>query len=235
MLAIPGPVTSALSAGCHDLVRKGAATLVTDAAEVIDMVGELGSDALPDTRGETRPWDDLAPVTRDVLEAMPARKLVTVDLICRDTGSGSGVHCGARRAVAGRARRFGRRGLATRAARRCLTREDRPGRWNGGGPRREHPDLPPALHAAMEGFGVHLTAERDRSQHTVSAYVGDMTSLMDHLLRLGRTDLDGLNVAVLRSWLARQRTQGRSQATMARRASAARMFTAWAHREGLRH
>jgi DNA processing protein len=86
VLAVPGPVTSALSAGCHDLVRKGAATLVTDAREVIDMVGDLGGDALPDTRGETRPWDDLAPVTRDVLEAMPARKAVTVDAICRDTG-----------------------------------------------------------------------------------------------------------------------------------------------------
>ena len=86
VLAMPGPVTSALSAGCHDLVRKGAATLVTDAREVIDMVGDFGSDALPDTRGETRPWDDLAPATRDVLEAMPARKVVTVDAICRDTG-----------------------------------------------------------------------------------------------------------------------------------------------------
>jgi integrase/recombinase XerC len=37
----------------------------------------------------------------------------------------------------------------------------------------------------------------------------------------------------LRSWLARQRSQGRARATLARRASAARTFTAWANREGL--
>jgi DNA processing protein len=86
VLAVPGPVTSALSAGCHDLVRKSAATLVTDAREVIDMVGDLGIDAADDVQGEPRPWDALAPIARDVLEAMPARKAVTVDTICRGTG-----------------------------------------------------------------------------------------------------------------------------------------------------
>jgi DNA processing protein len=86
ILAVPGPVTSAMSAGCHDLIRKAAATLVTDAQEVIDIVGDLGSDAAVEARGEPRPWDDLAPTTRDVLEALPARNAVTVDRICKDTG-----------------------------------------------------------------------------------------------------------------------------------------------------
>ncbi|HEX6579026.1 MAG TPA: tyrosine recombinase [Jiangellaceae bacterium] len=94
-------------------------------------------------------------------------------------------------------------------------------------------EVPPAMQAAIEEFAAHLTAERDRSEHTVRAYVGDVTDLVDHLLRLGRTDLGGLDVAVLRSWLARQRTLGRARATLARRASAARTFTAWAHRHGL--
>jgi len=93
--------------------------------------------------------------------------------------------------------------------------------------------LPAALRAAVDEFAAYLRAERDRSEHTVRAYVGDLTSLVDHLARLGRTDLSGLDVAVLRSWLARQRTQGRARTTLARRASAARMFTAWAHRRGL--
>ena len=94
-------------------------------------------------------------------------------------------------------------------------------------------ELPPAMRAAIEEFAAHLTAERDRSEHTVRAYVGDVTDLVDHLLRLGRTDLGGLDVAALRSWLARQRTLGRARSTLARRASAARTFTAWAHRHGL--
>ncbi|HJU98811.1 MAG TPA: tyrosine recombinase XerC [Jiangellaceae bacterium] len=94
-------------------------------------------------------------------------------------------------------------------------------------------EVPPAMQAAIEEFAAHLTAERDRSEHTVRAYVGDVTDLVDHLLRLGRTDLGGLDVAALRSWLARQRTLGRARSTLARRASAARTFTAWAHRHGL--
>jgi integrase/recombinase XerC len=95
------------------------------------------------------------------------------------------------------------------------------------------PEVPPAMQAAIEEFAAHLTAERDRSEHTVRAYVGDVADLVDHLVRLGRTDLGGLDVAALRSWLARQRTLGRARATLARRASAARTFTAWAHRQGL--
>jgi DNA processing protein len=86
ILAVPGPVSSAMSAGCHDLVRKGAATLVTDAAEVIDIVGAYGIDAAVEASGEVRPWDGLAPITREVLEAMPARRAVSVERVCRDTG-----------------------------------------------------------------------------------------------------------------------------------------------------
>ena len=95
------------------------------------------------------------------------------------------------------------------------------------------PDLPEPLTAAVDGFAAFLRAERFRSEHTVRAYAGDVASLLDHLVRLGRSDLDGLDVAALRSWLARQRSQGRARATLARRASAARTFTAWANREGL--
>jgi integrase/recombinase XerC len=93
--------------------------------------------------------------------------------------------------------------------------------------------LPEALDAALGGFCDYLRSERDRSEHTIRAYAGDVASLLDHLVRLGDSDLYGLDVATLRSWLARQRSQGRSQSTLARRASAARVFTAWAYRQGL--
>lgn len=85
----------------------------------------------------------------------------------------------------------------------------------------------------VEAFAAHLRSERDRSEHTVRAYTGDVTSLLRQLERRGHRDLSGLDVGVLRSWLAGQRTTGRSRATLARRASAARAFTAWAHRGGL--
>ncbi|MFN3866704.1 MAG: DNA-processing protein DprA, partial [Demequina sp.] len=35
--AVPGPVTSASSAGCHELIRAGAAVLVTDGSDVIEL------------------------------------------------------------------------------------------------------------------------------------------------------------------------------------------------------
>lgn len=94
-------------------------------------------------------------------------------------------------------------------------------------------ELPADLAVAVDGFAAYLRAERDRSEHTVRAYIGDVSSLLELLARRGDTDLHRLDVATLRSWLAGQRTLGRSRSTLARRSSAARVFTAWAHRQGL--
>jgi integrase/recombinase XerC len=47
--------------------------------------------------------------------------------------------------------------------------------------------------------------------------------------------LAGLDVVLLRAWLADQRAVGASRTTLARRAAAARTFTAWAHRSGALH
>jgi integrase/recombinase XerC len=95
-------------------------------------------------------------------------------------------------------------------------------------------DALPAPHAAaIEEFERHLRGERGLSPHTVRAYVGDVTSLLDHATRLGVREPAGLDLSLLRSWLARLRTTGRSRATLSRRAAAGRVFTAWATRRGL--
>ena len=93
--------------------------------------------------------------------------------------------------------------------------------------------LPPALAAAADGFVRHLELERGRSPHTVRAYAGDVALLLDHASRLGVTEPADVDLAVLRSWLARLRSSGAARTTLARRGSAARSFTAWAHRRGL--
>jgi DNA processing protein len=41
--AVPGPVTSAASAGCHRLIREFAATLVTNAADMAELAPHMGS------------------------------------------------------------------------------------------------------------------------------------------------------------------------------------------------
>ncbi|MFJ4516286.1 DNA-processing protein DprA [Streptomyces sp. NPDC088816] len=81
-MGVPGPATSALSAGVHELLR-GGAVLVTDAAEVVELVGDMGELA-PDRRGPVLPRDLLEPDARQVLAALPARGGATPDEIARD-------------------------------------------------------------------------------------------------------------------------------------------------------
>lgn len=95
-----------------------------------------------------------------------------------------------------------------------------------------HAALPEAMRDAVDAFARHLAAERNRSAHTVRAYVADVVSLLDHAVRMGVDRVDALTLPVLRSWLARLRTTGSARSTSARRAAAARTFLAWAVRDG---
>ncbi len=93
--------------------------------------------------------------------------------------------------------------------------------------------LPVALAEAQAEYLRYLRSERGMSEHSVRAYGGDLAGLLAHAARLGHSAPDTLTLAVLRSWLAGQATRGRSRSTVARRAAAARSFTAWATRVGL--
>ncbi|MEO6997230.1 MAG: DNA-processing protein DprA [Terracoccus sp.] len=86
--AVPGPVTSMLSAGCHEEIRDGRAVLVTSVEEVLDLVGDLGVDACEPLRGpslvtDTLPINDLA-----VFDAIPFRRPVDLDTIALVTTLG---------------------------------------------------------------------------------------------------------------------------------------------------
>ncbi|MET9257185.1 DNA-processing protein DprA [Streptomyces sp. NPDC003717] len=80
-MGVPGPATSALSAGVHELLRAGA-TLVTDAAEVAELTGAMG-ELPPDRRGPVLPTDLLEPRTRHVLAGLPARTSASAAEIAR--------------------------------------------------------------------------------------------------------------------------------------------------------
>jgi integrase/recombinase XerC len=89
------------------------------------------------------------------------------------------------------------------------------------------------MRGAVDAFGTHLALVDNRSAHTVRAYVGDVVSLLDHATGAGCATPADLDVAVLRGWLAQRMAAGASRSSQARRAAAARTFTAWAHRTGL--
>ena len=93
--------------------------------------------------------------------------------------------------------------------------------------------LPPALGEVLAGYEDHLRSQRDLSEHTVRGYVTDMVGLLDHLARRGGEQAHHLDLPVLRSWLAQERTKGHSRATTARHAAAARSFTRWLRRAEL--
>ncbi|MET8760614.1 DNA-processing protein DprA [Lentzea sp. NPDC004782] len=44
LMAVPGPVTSASSVGCHELLRDGQAVSVSSVAEIVESVGRFGDD-----------------------------------------------------------------------------------------------------------------------------------------------------------------------------------------------
>jgi DNA processing protein len=84
-MGVPGPATSGLSAGVHELLR-GEGVLVTDADEVAELVGGIGELA-PDRRGPVLPRDLLDPMSARVLEALPARGAVGGEQVARDAGT----------------------------------------------------------------------------------------------------------------------------------------------------
>jgi DNA processing protein len=84
--AVPGPVTSMASAGCHRLLRDGAAVCVTDAAEVAELAGAAGADLAPERTGAGADVDGLADSARKVLDALPVVRAAGTESLARAAG-----------------------------------------------------------------------------------------------------------------------------------------------------
>lgn len=85
VMAVPGPVTSAMSVGCHNLLRRETepAVLITCVDDVLAVVGSAG-EGLPDRSpprtpdGDVRPeLDELDPLARRVFDGLPVRRFAT--------------------------------------------------------------------------------------------------------------------------------------------------------------
>jgi len=88
LLGVPGPITSAPSQGVHQLIRSGAATLVTSGEEVLELVGAAGEHLVEVPRGRARPRDRLPLRSQQVLDAVPVAACARADSIARTAGLG---------------------------------------------------------------------------------------------------------------------------------------------------
>lgn len=73
LMAVPGPVTSEMSQGCHWMMREWGAVCVTGVSDVLEEVAPIGENGPPVTGGPVVARTQLDPVTLRVLEAVPAR------------------------------------------------------------------------------------------------------------------------------------------------------------------
>ena len=89
------------------------------------------------------------------------------------------------------------------------------------------------LIAIVDRFNSYLNQERSLSDNTIRAYIGDLESLISHLMAMGLQDISALNISHLRSWLANQQSKGASRTTLSRRATSIKLFTKWATNENL--
>lgn len=95
VMAVPGSVHSAMSAGCHRMIRDGQATLVSDADDVRALLEPVGQGPLLPTGGAARPLDLLEPRLLGVREAMPGRRAVSAAELAVEIGHPVGEVVGA--------------------------------------------------------------------------------------------------------------------------------------------
>lgn len=86
VMATPGPLTSAASEGVHQLLRSGAATLVTGGGDVLELVGAAGQDVVVAPRAPVAPRDGLGVRARQVLDAVPVATAASLTSIARVAG-----------------------------------------------------------------------------------------------------------------------------------------------------
>ena len=84
--AVPGPITSAQSAGCHAMLRDGQAMAVTSAQEMIELIEVVGHTHVQEPISASGPLDGLPEDQARVLDALPLRAAVSVQSIAAAAG-----------------------------------------------------------------------------------------------------------------------------------------------------
>jgi DNA processing protein len=86
LMAVPGSIHSRTSTAPHLMIRNGQAVLVTNAAEVLELISEAGQATLPLRHGPQRMTDQLTEFQLAIYEAVPARRRISVGDIALTAG-----------------------------------------------------------------------------------------------------------------------------------------------------
>ena len=86
-MIVPGPVTSAMSVGCHEMLRNYPyARVVTGLPHVLEEVGRIGEYLADPPRGPQHARDELDEDSRLVLEAVPLRGTAAPEQLAAEAG-----------------------------------------------------------------------------------------------------------------------------------------------------
>lgn len=86
VLAVPGPITSAMSVGCHDLLRTCTATLAGSVAEILEAVGPVGENLADRGDAPRRRTDGLGGEALRVHEALRRRAARSTAQVAVESG-----------------------------------------------------------------------------------------------------------------------------------------------------
>lgn len=92
--------------------------------------------------------------------------------------------------------------------------------------------MPTELPYLLEQFASELSVGKGFSPNTVKAYVSDVADLQAFMEGKNQTQIEDLDLELVRDWLWRASEKGLTKTTLARKSAAVRAFTAWLHKNG---
>lgn len=84
VFAVPGPVTSVVSAGCHRLISEQVAMLAASLGDVLQTMSPIGTTILPEVPRDPR--DELTSTQATVLDAIPPREAISFERLATTAG-----------------------------------------------------------------------------------------------------------------------------------------------------